>query len=534
MDTSRLLFLIFMVITTSEYSGTAEPKCQVLTIMKPSYTLLEGEAFYYEPDDVGSDLSNENIAWYKNETENIPTDNNETVHYHGEALVFLNLLPENSGNYTAWEKEPSGKCYIYNVEVNVVKSSHMKNFLSGAIANSHTDKMIPCPDYVKKPCKKLNGKFTWNKDNKTLQGHHEDDLRIRNASKGDEGIYTCICTWTYYGKEYNSSASRELKCEEKFVYRDLVIIAPNNKEQLADKGVGIKLNCSVFCGTTKISDCSASWMVDGISFNQNNGYNQTTKTVTENPSRKTISTAILTIEKVSAKDFKTEFKCIGNGKFQEVSATLTLRRRESIIPLVIGAVCVLFFVVLVAMLVKRFAIDLTLFFRSYFPLSSYNKDGRVYDAYVVYHMQSMDKATEEALCQFVTEILPSVLEEKCGYRLFIHGRDDIPGEGFSKRINPESPSRATGSVGPFYIQSMVLTDGGARSRHAAEPVRRRSAFGGNPQSGSSAMQRPSGASGGAHEAEQKADGHPHPGFRIRVTEHRPTSCLAPKLSDRRV
>ncbi|XP_039673035.1 interleukin-1 receptor-like 1 [Perca fluviatilis] len=426
MDTSRLLFLIFMVITTSECSGTTEPKCQKMD--KRSYTLLEGEAFYLEPYDVASGLSDEDIEWYKNETK-IPTDKNENVHYHGEALFFLNLLPENSGNYTAWETDPSsGKCYKYDVEVNVVKSSYMKNLLYGEIKNSDMNKMMPCPDPVNKTCQRLKGKFRWNKDNKPLQGHDRDHLWIANTSKDDEGIYTCICTWTYNGKEYNSSASRELKVEDKVANRGLKFISPNNKEQLADEGVGIKLNCSVFCGTTKISDCNASWMVDGIHFPPINGYNQTTKTVTEKPSMNTFSTAILTIEKVSAKDFKTEFKCSVEGMFEKASAPLTLRRRESIIPLVIGAVCVLFFVVLAAMLVKCFAIDLTLFFRSYFPLSSYNKDGRVYDAYVVYHMQSMDKATEDALCQFVNEVLPSVLEEKCGYRLFIHGRDDIPGE----------------------------------------------------------------------------------------------------------
>ncbi|TDH06598.1 hypothetical protein EPR50_G00115050 [Perca flavescens] len=379
MDTSQLLFLIFMVITTSECSGTAEPKYQKMD--KKSYTLLEGEAFYLEPYDVASGLSDEDIKWYKNETEKIPTDKNKNVHYHGEALFFLNLLPENSGNYTAWETDPSsGKCYKYDVEVNVVNSSHMMNY--GEIKNSDMNKMIPCPDPVKKTCQRLKGKFRWNKDNKALQGHHQDALWIDNASKDDEGIYTCICTWTYNGKEYNSSASKELKVEDKVAYRDLEIISPKNKEQLADEGVGIKLKCSVYCGTTKISDCNASWMVDGIPFCPINGYNQTTKTVTENTSRKTSSTAILTIEKVSAKDFKTEFKCIGKGLFGKVSATLTLKRR----------------------------------------------DGKVYDAYVVYHMQSMDKATDDALCQFITKVLPSVLEEKCGYRLFINGRDDIPGE----------------------------------------------------------------------------------------------------------
>lgn len=46
--------------------------------------------------------------------------------------------------------------------------------------------------------------------------------------------------------------------------------------------------------------------------------------------------------------------------------------------------------------------------------------------------------------------------------------------------------------------------------------------------------RPPGAGGGPHEAKQEADGHPHPGFRIRVWDHRPSAYLDPKLSNRRV
>lgn len=47
----------------------------------------------------------------------------------------------------------------------------------------------------------------------------------------------------------------------------------------------------------------------------------------EEPSKKTISTAILTIETVSAKDFQAEFKCAGKGLYTTNYATLSLKKR---------------------------------------------------------------------------------------------------------------------------------------------------------------------------------------------------------------
>lgn len=68
-----------------------------------SINLLEGEAFYFVPYDLEDDLSNDEVTWYRNnsQTELISTDENESVHYHGSALLFLNLHTEDSGFYTA-------------------------------------------------------------------------------------------------------------------------------------------------------------------------------------------------------------------------------------------------------------------------------------------------------------------------------------------------------------------------------------------------------------------------------------------------
>ncbi|XP_033470312.2 interleukin-1 receptor type 1 [Epinephelus lanceolatus] len=440
MDTPRLGFFIFIVITATASSAslkTTESQCMDLNT--DSFRLFEGEAFRFVPHELGNNVPDDEVTWYKNNSQiNITTDENQNVHYHGGALFFLNLCSENSGLYIARQEEPSGRCYNYFLQVDVFKRSNPmeKKFLYGSIEDSAVAKQIPCPDPVHNTCTSLAGTFSWSTQPPlpelqtftSPEDRQKADLWIKTDTDAHNGIYTCTCTWKHNNKEYKSTASREVKHQEIEVHVPVEIISPTNKEQLADEGAGMKLNCSVYCGINVKSHCKSTWEVNGVSVQERDGYRQTSKVNLESPSQTTISTATLVIDRVSAEDFKTEFKCIGVGLSTNNFTIITLKRRESIIPLVSGGVCVLLFGVFAAMLVKCFAIDLALFFRRCIPLSSYKKDMRMYDAYVVYQMQSMDKDTEDALCQFISKILPSVLEEKCGYRLFIHGRDDIPGE----------------------------------------------------------------------------------------------------------
>ncbi|XP_022066815.2 interleukin-1 receptor-like 1 isoform X1 [Acanthochromis polyacanthus] len=428
MDASRLLLLVVVVISTSEWKSEASG---CVDLAKKKYNLLEGEAFYIVPFHVTEPNDGE-FTWFKSspQSRNISSKETERVHYHGGALFFFDILPTDAGNYTCQKISPAGECYNRHVEIRVFNTSFRadKKLTYGEIKNSDDNKKIHCP--IADTCKALTGNFTWYKDFILLPDEHEAFMWVENAIKEDEGIYTCVCTWRHNHKLYNSSGSRRLIIKEKNIFSNADILSPTNKVQFADEGHEIKLNCSVYCGKNARRECHASWSINGIPVINidSNRYNQTTNLVMENPSKNTIATSILTIKKVSAKDFEDKFECFVTNFYRGNKATLTLQRRASIIPLVIGGVCVLFFCVFAAMLVKFFAIDLALFFRPYLPLSKHNDDKRIYDAYVVYQMQKKDKATEETLSRFVTTILPSVLENKCGYRLFIHGRDDIPGE----------------------------------------------------------------------------------------------------------
>lgn len=52
--------------------------------------------------------------------------------------------------------------------------------------------------------------FSSLQDFKPLEGENKYDLWIRDASKKDEGVYTCVCTWMHSQSVYRSSGSRRL------------------------------------------------------------------------------------------------------------------------------------------------------------------------------------------------------------------------------------------------------------------------------------------------------------------------------------
>lgn len=54
-------------------------------------------------------------------------------------------------------------------------------------------------------------------------------------------------------------------------------------------------------------------------------------------------------------------------------------------------------------------------------------DGKLYDAYVSY--PRVDDHSVSFATTFALHILPEVLENQLGYKLFVSGRDALPGSG---------------------------------------------------------------------------------------------------------
>ncbi|KAM9486843.1 interleukin-1 receptor-like 1 [Clarias gariepinus] len=186
---------------------------------------------------------------------------------------------------------------------------------------------------------------------------------------------------------------------------------------LNDTGGQLELNCLVFFGININDVPSVYWMRNNSRLNSNYSKN------------KDGIKSSFKITQVSETDLQSNYCCIAMSAQKWEFVCISLSTRESLTPVVVMFSCMLLFLLLAAAILKWFTVDLVLCFRSFGIMQSKRNDGKVYDAYVIYQKDNLDEKTERKVAHFVNKVLPAVLENTCGFKLYIQGRDDLPGEG---------------------------------------------------------------------------------------------------------
>uniref|UniRef100_A0A8C1MLE8 TIR domain-containing protein n=1 Tax=Cyprinus carpio TaxID=7962 RepID=A0A8C1MLE8_CYPCA len=277
---------------------------------KTTLQVRAGESLYLPCPNLQcyKETENSSYVWFRNlsstkQVEQIGTEESERVHYHHSVLYILWLNLNDTGRYiTRWWYEEDN-CDEFETDL-VVHEEFSTDLLYHTMAEKKVSG-IYCP-----VCEDQQGSITWYKNFSLIPNQESDPLRIPNSSKESEGIYTCVCTWEHHGIKHNSSGSRRLIIEGRFI---------------TGLWFTLILNCSVYFGQT---------------------------------------------------------------------------------------VCERFYYLILT-------------------------DGKLYDAYVIYQRNNLDEATSKTLSDFVNGSLLTVLESYYGFKLFIHGRDDLPGEDCMNLIETE-------------------------------------------------------------------------------------------------
>ncbi|KAL0963697.1 hypothetical protein UPYG_G00309720 [Umbra pygmaea] len=395
-------------------------------------TLLEPKVFNYSAVPY-------NISWYQEQTGKELTSDKGKVLVQGSTLWIFDIKMEDGGYFTSVVRTPSG-CFKQSLLLNVNQSNpdtcsrpykaeqHLTNKASGLLS-------CPLTNYMEKV---NNYSLQWYKECKPIMkddplwgrfDSSKEHLYVRNISPEDRGLYTCTMTFNLEGLSGRISETIIAKVNTEYDLSPSVV-EPINDTVKADLGSFLRKRCQVYVPFEGKHKVELYWSARNDYIPDGNGsvFQEISEKIEEEG---VLLELTLNIPVLRKEDFYINYTCHVSSYRGFTTAYFTLLPTDPNYLLTIGVLLTSLASMFVvgALIYRNFKIDIVLSFRRMFPFFYRNldSDGKVYDAYIAYPQHFWSEASGKAE-MFALHVLPQVLEGCYGYKLFIPGRDSLPGK----------------------------------------------------------------------------------------------------------
>ncbi|XP_014817512.1 PREDICTED: interleukin-1 receptor-like 1 isoform X1 [Calidris pugnax] len=412
-----------------------------VSMTSETFDAMEGEALVIKCPRWSSSVK---VTWYHTDTnEIIPAEEEGSrIFSLNRFLWFLPTSREDSGNYTCIVHFSNNRTKSFDMSVQVHPYKQGVCFPSQIRYPNETGRgRIVCPTIDNYKNATI---IQWYKDCKPIQGERylkeEKYVFIKNPREEDDGYYTCQFTYTHKGNVFNVSATRIFVSEAKHSPLPPQILFPKDKDIIeVELGAALSLKCRARLGIKKPPVAAVAWDVDNIQVKYLDFSRFHEKTnFFEGRVQEYYRETTLHITEIKKEDLQANFTCVAVNEMQNTKATVTLRLKaqsEMDLPdilLIAGSLVLLVAIAVCVILYQSFRVDIVLLYREIFQPYSVKDDGKIYDAYVIYPRSHTSEAN--FVEYFVYQIMPDILENKCGYKLCIYGRDIYPGEDTASAI----------------------------------------------------------------------------------------------------
>ncbi|XP_057707935.1 interleukin-1 receptor type 1-like [Corythoichthys intestinalis] len=346
-------------------------------------------------------------------------------------LYFLPVLTSHNGTYSC-ESTRENRTVRVDFRVSVFTglcppAAEEKRFPLGVI------KSLPCKlEHVLQLDNTSNTR--WLKDCHPVERVGEparvinnNDMMLRKITLEDGGTYTCLVDVSIDGKNYTSARSIKLDIDDFTFPSEPKVIQQQEKVLAVNLGARVELKCLALVKPDK--ELLVFWMVNGTFADVDPELQESFLSIQKQ--NQTFGESTLTISRVLPRFLNVSIRCrIQNSQGAEDCFMLCLSPANQTwfhSGVAVGVASLLLFLLLV-LLLSYFKVDVVLAYRKisgYFVIQQ-DADQIPYDALVSAVPASGTSWSTAA--DFALRTLPSQLEDRHGYRLFIAGRDDSPGE----------------------------------------------------------------------------------------------------------
>ncbi|XP_030614686.1 interleukin-1 receptor type 1-like isoform X2 [Archocentrus centrarchus] len=408
------------------------------------------------------------ITWYNSMSGQEITNQTGHILVNQETLWILNATLSDSGDYVTILRTPS-HCYRQAtklvVEERLPGECGRPKKAFQVLTKGVTDNLsCPLRDHINKlRSYNITSSIKWYKDCEPIEDgtniyeYWDTKLKINHVELHHKGTYTCTLTFTLGGVKGSVSESIDATVTEEY---SLVpqVHEPTNEVVKAQRGFNFSKRCLVFVPGDGKPSVDILWLAreDFIETNTSHRVHMLDQRML--PNEGAWLERLLMFSELQEEDLYTNYTCrvYSDRGFPERYFSLQPADPNITLPIgsVLGSVMVLFIITVILYYV--FKIDIVLWFRRAFPVLYSNKDldGKLYDAYVAYP-QPYDLGFNKEVETFALQTLPQVLEMACDYKLFIAGRDCLPGQSLVDSV--EENIQASRRVLLLYTASTFTT-----------------------------------------------------------------------------
>ncbi|XP_014438876.1 interleukin-1 receptor-like 2 [Tupaia chinensis] len=386
-----------------------------------------------------------NITWYKDFSK-IPISKNIQLRVHQDQtwILFLPLTENDSGLYKCVIKDRDS-CYRIQVNLTVFEKywcdptrrnpPHLSDEYKQILHVGNDS--LTC--HLHFPKSYIVDSVKWYKDCKEIKEKRFTPLRVmllvNNVTAKDRGNYACQATLTHLGKRYMVLNSITVNVTKRIDNGGRIpkIIYPKNNSIEVQPGSTLIVDCNIT--DTWDNTNLRCWKVNNTLVDR---YYRESKRIREGfetcvsfPEHN-LYTVNITFLEVRMEDYGLPFTCHAGVSAAYIILKLPVPDFRAY--LIGGFIALTVTTLSVVCVYNLFKIDIVLWYRSAFPSTRNTEDGKLYDAYVLYPKPQRESQSHDVE-KLVLEILPEVLERQCGYKLFIFGRDEFPGQAVATVID---------------------------------------------------------------------------------------------------
>ncbi|KAM9342295.1 LOW QUALITY PROTEIN: interleukin-1 receptor type 1-like [Pholidichthys leucotaenia] len=390
-----------------------------------------------------------NITWYSSKSGREINDQTGRILVRGETLWFLNVTMDDDGEYVTVLRTPS-KCAIQSTQLMVdqpVKGKCGRPRTAHQPITNEVDNTLRCPlkPYMENLKKNFNitASIKWYRDcDPIVEGKgskytilDETRLVINRVEPKDAVNHTCTLTFNFSG--IVGSVSETINVDVIITYYLVPEVRePANEIIKAQRGSNFSKSCQVFVPSVGNPHVSIVWLRNDTFIHTTNSSHRvyTSKQRmwhVKAPRKGAWLEKVLMFSELRKEDFNINYTCQAVSARGSPKRYFTLLQTDPDVTIPIGLVLsgVMVMFVISVTFYYIFKIDIVLWFRRAFPIfyQTQDSDGKLYDAYVAYP-QPQAFGFKKEVETFALHTLPQVVKMACDYKLFIAGRDCLPGQ----------------------------------------------------------------------------------------------------------